>query len=644
MSPLCQIDGNDSPPPTPSHNQVFSLPPVHPTQTTSDHGSGLGASNRVRTVSYSLDRAKQITRLGHDATTEDFTIVISKNKENVNIDCNVGFYTTVAVPAIQHLAASQVFVCQGVSVHCQDVVGTFDATQAQQNTVIFFRLSKNKSSLGCVRIHLHHTTRKVQLQGGALLAGEQKAPVWFVENVLRNNFAKLSQEKAAAILNLNQAVSKSLTLDKNPSVCAGCDGQFNGRSNPAFCKQCKSFFHKFKCFHTARHQCYPNKSSKSVVTVPAQPTSVPGDGDARPAHLALQVPHQHEQQTGTEIQGTTFDYRRTVTTSALQTAVTGLTQQSLQLSFPDPALSPTQSPVEVHTQPADQLLHPPGVVPQLPLLPPRPAPATEEDQSVLAIGSLVNIVDVDGSDIPASNPEVQPRLNPNAPPFSLANPNAQPTGAKKKNKKKDNTIPTDHDGIQLEFTKMEVSTLQARLQKQELDLKALKFRNEILMERNKSLEEAKKKEIHDQYFPSHPPNHTQTQSRQHTQPCSYQPCSGHQTCHTSCYPHTHCWPPGCMNQKANNDTVVTGSDSNTHSDINRVVVDLKSTSESLHTTLDRLLHYLSSITPSPTITEDNNHPSPNRHREATELPSQDMSSVSLDGFMFTDDGSERDLN
>ena len=139
------------------------------------------------------------------------------------------------------------FVCQGVSVHCQDVVGTFDASQAQQNTVIFFRLSKDKSSLGCVRIHLHHTTRKVQLQGGALLTDELKAPVWFVENVLRKNFAKLSREKATDILKFNQAVSRSLTSDKSPSTCAGCNGQFNGRTNPAFCKECKSFFHKFKC-------------------------------------------------------------------------------------------------------------------------------------------------------------------------------------------------------------------------------------------------------------------------------------------------------------------------------------------------------------------------------------------------------------
>ena len=625
VSPLCQIDGNDSPPTTPGHGQVFSLPPVYTTQTTSDNFSGPGTSSRIRSVSYSLDRTKQVKRLGHDATTGDFTIVVSKNKENVNIDCNVGFYTTVAVPAIQHLAASQLFVCQGVSVHCQDVVGTFDATKAQQNTVIFFRLSsKDKSSLGCVRIHLHHTTRKVQLQGGALISGEQKAPIWFVEHVLRDNFAKLSQEKATDIRNFNQAVSRSLTSEKLPSTCAGCDGQFNGRSNPAFCKECKSFYHKFKCFPTNRHPCYQNKSTQSVVTVPAQP----GDSDARPAYHA--VPVTNHQQTNDEVQSQVSDFRRTNTGYIL----------SEQLPSHYPPLGPIQSHLEAPPQPADPVLLPPGNVPLLPQLQPRDTRVTEADLAINPVGSAVNTAD--SSDIPISSSEAPPRLNPNATPFIIATPSTQTPGARKKNKKKNTTIPTDQDGVQLEFTKMEISTLQAKLQKQETDLKDLQFRNEILMARNKSLEEAKKREIHDQYFPSHSNNHVNSQPSQPSQPSSNHPCPGHQNCRTPCFPHPPCWTPGCMHHCMSN--VAPRSDGNPNTDINRVVLDLKLTSDSLQTTLDRLLSYLSSTTPTPTNTEDINHTSPEKLTEAMELPSQDISTISLDGFMFTENDSEIDLN
>ena len=182
--------------PTPLYYQSYQAqPPTQPSFALS------GTSSRVRTASYTLDRGKQTARLIRDTTVQDFTIVVNSNKENVNINCNVGFYSRVAVPAIQHLAAKQVFESQGITVTCQDIVGNFDATNAQQNTVIHFRLSKDKHSLegGSVRIHLHHTTRKVQIQGGALLPGDKKAPVWFVENILENVFTQLSQEKSLDI-------------------------------------------------------------------------------------------------------------------------------------------------------------------------------------------------------------------------------------------------------------------------------------------------------------------------------------------------------------------------------------------------------------------------------------------------------------
>ena len=183
-----QVDGNVSPCSLSSDQYSPILPAIpglsHPSTAPN------GPTPRIRSASYTLDRPKQIARLRNDTFVQDFTININKNKENVNVDCNVGFYTKVAVPAIQYLAASQTFVCQGITVTCQDIVGTFDATHAQQNTVIHFRLSKDRQPLGAgsVRIHLHHTTRKVQIQGGAVLPGGKKAPVWFVESILKDKF------------------------------------------------------------------------------------------------------------------------------------------------------------------------------------------------------------------------------------------------------------------------------------------------------------------------------------------------------------------------------------------------------------------------------------------------------------------------
>lgn len=101
------------------------------------------------------------------------------------------------------------------------------------------------------------------MQGGALLPDEKTAPIWFVDNVLKSHFTKLSNDKSIDISNFNQAVKKmvtsQLTKDQPPHTCAGCSEPFNGRSSPEHCSHFGLFFHKFKCFPTPRHPCYARK-------------------------------------------------------------------------------------------------------------------------------------------------------------------------------------------------------------------------------------------------------------------------------------------------------------------------------------------------------------------------------------------------
>ena len=168
------LPGNGMIPPGPSMETnaqftgpVFTAPKPTPV------ASFQQPSVRAKVTNYTLDRPKQLKKLRKDTSLSDFTIEVSKNKQNVNINCNTGFYTKVAVPALQNLSAGQIAEFNGIIVQCQDIVGNFDATQAQQNTVIYFRLSQDKLSLGGVRIHLHNTTRRIKVQGGALLPDEK---------------------------------------------------------------------------------------------------------------------------------------------------------------------------------------------------------------------------------------------------------------------------------------------------------------------------------------------------------------------------------------------------------------------------------------------------------------------------------------
>ena len=195
-------------------------------------------------------------------------------------------------------------------------------------------------------------------------------------------------------------------------------------------------------------------------------------------------------------------------------------------SYPQPDHAMTITPVDQHT------------IPVLPTLLPRGTTVVQDDPAVMDAGSpghagvhgrgqLARLTTQDNTSLPGPGSS---SLDPDASPFVSINDNStQATGTtqrKNKQKVRKNAIPTDSAGVELEFAKLEVSTLQAKVQKQESELKDLRFRNTILMDRNKQLEEAKKNEIHDQYFPSH----SGTASSQPSGSSTYQGCHRSQSC------------------------------------------------------------------------------------------------------------------
>jgi hypothetical protein len=153
-----------------------------------------------------------------------------------------------------------------------------------------------------------------------------------------------------------------------------------------------------------------------------------------------------------------------------------------------------------HKPPATRLPSPPSdhtTDPVLPrLLPGNVSLLKQDDPAVLqsvppdqVTSQQVLQTDQDNSIVPAH------QLGPDALPFVSAS--QEPSQRKTKTKQKKGTIQTDPVSIELEFAKVKVTTLQAKLKKQATELRDLRFRNSILMERNESLEESKKKEIHE---------------------------------------------------------------------------------------------------------------------------------------------------
>ena len=219
-------------------------------------------------VGFSLDRTKQLKKLRKDSAVNNYEVEISPNNENVNIHCSVGFYTKIAIPTFETLTACSTISASGVTVLCHDVTKRTDATGAATTTVIMFRLCHDKLSVGQVTVHLHHSTRNVQLQGSALLPDNTTAPVWFVENILKDKF-KIEESQAKDISKFNQSVSDMVTKHfeqvTTKNTCAGCKSIFNGRCSPIQCPQYTLFYHT-KCYPSTTHSCQIRRRTASCTT------------------------------------------------------------------------------------------------------------------------------------------------------------------------------------------------------------------------------------------------------------------------------------------------------------------------------------------------------------------------------------------
>ena len=277
-------------------------------------------------------------------------------------------------------------------------------------------------------------------------------------------------------------------------------------------------------------------------------------------------------------------------------------------------------------------------VPVLPVLLLRGASVAHDDPAVVEASALVQPDDQPQTISQVSDTQFRGSLDPNALTFvSTASSQEQIAGHPRRKstaRGKKNAIPVDPAGVELEFVKIEISTLQAKLQKQETELKDLKFRNSILMARNKTLEEVKKQSIHDQYFPPQPSTaNSHPQSENH---CRVQACCSHPIIQYQCTT-KHCPSPDQSTPESNSIVY-----------INTKLAELSKTVLGLKEILDKLMqvntssqHTTKADSVPPCTQNVPSHPIP---ANSTYSPALESSTISLDEFMFNEDDSEKDLN
>ena len=149
----------------------------------------------------------------------------------------------------------------GITIFCENVTTNVDKKGFEFNRTMFFKLGGARK----VTVHVHHSTRLVQVQGGSLMPDKSSAASWFVKNVLLGKFQVLARAKSYDISKFNQVLSNlqsSMGLsseDSNKNPCGFCDKVLDSRSVPTYCFQCTKSFHKTNCFKS--HKCIRHTTS-----------------------------------------------------------------------------------------------------------------------------------------------------------------------------------------------------------------------------------------------------------------------------------------------------------------------------------------------------------------------------------------------
>ena len=224
-----------------------------------------------RVAHHALNKEKLLRGLVKDAHGDkpDIECEVNNFGGNVNLHCNSGFFLAVVKPAFLNLNAGSPFVVQGITVSMPGKPTTTKDTTGF-NEKILFKFSISTATvpvciLGNAAVHLHLTTRLIQVQGGQRMPDTSPIATWFSDNVvipLLKGQASLTKVDRSIIDSINSAIlstqgstqnkSQKKTLPTNSKHCGGCKKAFESRSNIVPCPACAKFYHKA---HFKDHVC-----------------------------------------------------------------------------------------------------------------------------------------------------------------------------------------------------------------------------------------------------------------------------------------------------------------------------------------------------------------------------------------------------
>ena len=225
-----------------------------------------------RVANYALNRTNLLQGLTKDAYSDkaDVSCEVKSFGENVNLQCNSGFFLAVAKPALSSFQAGSTMVVQGITCTMPDKPTLKKDTTGLYETLLLQFNLKTATIPACVlgraAVHLHLTTRLIQIQGGQRMPDSTPIAIWFTDNVvlpLLRDQANTAKVDRSTIDSINTAILSANASSQNShqrkqftgqssGVCGKCEKGFDSRASIVPCPACKRFFHKT---HFKTHTC-----------------------------------------------------------------------------------------------------------------------------------------------------------------------------------------------------------------------------------------------------------------------------------------------------------------------------------------------------------------------------------------------------
>ena len=473
-------------------------------------------SPTVRTASFSLKQSKQVNKIREDAKLNDYEVTVNNGDQNVTIKCSSGFYIQVAKASFA-LDRSSSLSTGKIGISVDEIIITKDQNSLEATMLIHFSFKHEQARSGGVSVHLHHSSRTIQMQGSHIMPDSVLAPVWFLENVVLKRFKDIAKAKRFAVKKFNEA-AKNIKLTRTAPVpspsgnnCQSCNLIFNMKSKPSQCQSCLKFFHK-NCLKDHSKLC---RNSSSSLPAPSSSSSL-GTTNRK---ISAQTRPSTDSSNG-------FNKNQTLQNSLPSAPVSSAASLSIpglqsSLSFVSSAMSFGSTTTTSMAGTSQHQLAMPAV------------PAVSS--SSRATSSLPGT----SSSLESQHPLSQPSL-------SSTTIISKPSG-KQVMKKKQNPIPVSASEHSIEILEKELSAAQAKIVLLDNQIKDKDQERAVLWARIKILEEKQNAELLDKYFPfadvpvapsqsssggpsSSPPLSRQTCSCQATVRCNNQPCCSSQGC------------------------------------------------------------------------------------------------------------------